>query len=54
MKKYNEVQCQIIQISSEDIVTASITGGGLGGGFGGEEQTFTPPPSTQGMFYENE
>lgn len=55
MKKYNELFVNIVRISCEDVITASPSGGGLGGGFGGEEDGFDTSASAAeaGMFYEN-
>ena len=53
MKKYNEIDINVIKISSEDIITGSPDGGGAGGGFTGEGDNFAGP-STDAPFYENE
>ena len=38
MKNYNEIEIEIVNTSYADVITAS-----LGGGFLGEEDTFTKP-----------
>ena len=56
MKKYNELYVTIVKISREDVITASPGGGGLGGGFGGEDDGFDTTASSvevAGIFTEN-
>ena len=53
MKKYNELSVNIVKISREDVITTSP--GGLGGGFGGEEDGFDTSASATdaNLFHEN-